>query len=151
MAILNRTKDISEQRVVLPFANAATATGVTLTVGVVPWPAVIDCAQMAAWGLSSAPSYELALNRFIVGTGFTTIVLAKGTSNVVAEYGTSGPGAIGGLSAMICVSSGSTLAQLLPNDVLTITSGVANSAAKGVAFSIAIRPIQDAKVHFGVV
>lgn len=151
MAIVNRTKDASEQRIVLTAANAATATGVTLTAGVVPWPSVIDVAQVAAWGLSAAPSYELAVNRFIVGTGFTTIVLGKGTSNIIAEYGTSGPGAFGGLSGMILVSSGSTLAQLLPNDVLTITSGVSNSAAKGVAVSIALRPTQDIKVHFGLV
>lgn len=151
MAIVNRSKDITEQRTVLPYAQTATATAVTLTIGVVPWPSLVDTAQVAAWGLSGAPSYELAVNRFIVGTGFTTIVLAKGTSNVVAEYGTSGPGAFGGLSAMVCIANSSTLAQLLPNDVLTITTGVANTAAKGVAFSVALRPTQDIKVHYGVV
>lgn len=154
MGILNRTEDATEQRKVLSISNAATATGVTLTLGLVPWPCTLDEAQIAAWGLSGAPSYAVAVNRFIVGTGFTTIILATGTSNIVAEFGTSGAGAFGaslfGSSGMLVPAVGSTLALLLQNDLLTVTSGVANTAAKGLAVSVVLRPIQDVKIHFGL-
>lgn len=155
MGIVNRTNDATEQRKSFDLIAAATATGVTLTVGLVPWPCVLDVAQLAIWGASGAPSFALAVNRFIAGTGFTTIVLATGTSNIPAEFGTSGPGAFGaslfGASGMVIAAAGSTLLNLLQNDLLTLTTGVANTAVKGLAVSVALRPIQDIKVFYGLV
>lgn len=155
MAVVNRTLDASEQRKVFAVVNAATATGVTLNLGLVPYPSTLVEAQVAAWGLSGAPSYQLSVNRFISGTGFTTIVLATGTSNLPAEFGTSGPGAFGaslfGASGMVLAASGSTLLNLLANDLLMVTSGGSNSAVKGLAIDVVIQPIQDIKVHFGLV
>lgn len=155
MAIVNRTKDPSEQRLTMQVTNAATATGVTLTLGVVPWPSVLEVAQIAAWGLSGAPGYAIALNRFIAGTGFTTIVLTTGTTCTPAEFGTSGPGVFGasvfGGSGMIYANAiGSTLMSLQANDLLTVTSAVANTAVKGLAVSVTLKPIQDIKVNFGL-
>lgn len=151
MGILNRTKEASEQRVVLAVSNAATATGVTLTMGIVPYPSVVDCGQIAAWGLSGAPSYAVIAQRFIAGSGVTQVTVATGTSNIPAEFGTSGAGAFGaslfGASGLVVGSS----ILLLANDLLTVVSGVANAAAKGLAVSVVLRPIQDTKVHFGLV
>lgn len=155
MAITNRSKDPSEQRVVLQVSNAATATGVTLNLGIVPWPCVIEAGQMAAWGLSGAPGYSVAVNRFIAGTGFTTIVLVNGASNLAAELGTSGVGAFGasifGASGIYFTNAaGSTLLQLLANDLLTVTSTGSNAAAKAVSVAVVLKPSQDLKVHFGI-
>jgi hypothetical protein len=155
MAIVNRSKDASEQRVVFMQNYAATATALTLTLGIVPYPCTLDEAQIAAWGLSGAPSYALAVNRFITGTGFTTIVLATGTSNIVGEFGTSGAGAFGtslfGSSGMVLAASGSTLLNLVANDLLTLTTGVANTAVKGLSVEVVLKPTQDIKTHFGMV
>lgn len=155
MAVVNRTLDASEQRKVFEVNTQALATGVTLQLGIVPYPSVLVEAQIAAWGLSGAPTYALAINRFITGTGFTTIVVGTGTSNIPAEFGTSGPGAFGaslfGASGMVLAAAGSTLLNLLPNDVLTLTSGVANTAVKALSCAVVIQPIQDIKVHFGLV
>lgn len=156
MAIVNRTKDASEQRVVYALSNAATATGVTLTLGIVPYPCVIDEAQIAVWGLSGAPGYNLFVNRFIAGTGFTTIKLVDGASCLPAEFGTSGIGSFGqsmfgSSGAPLVNASGSTINTLLANDILIVSSAGANTAVKGLAIQVVLRPTQDVKVHYGLV
>lgn len=155
MAIVNRTLDPTEQRKLMQITNAATATGVTLTLGIVPWPCTIDEGQIAAWGLSGAPTYAVAVNRFIAGTGFTTWILATGATNTPAEFGTSGIGTFGaslfGSSGLVLTNAaGSTLNNLLANDVLTVTSGASNAAVKGLAIGVILKPIQDLKINFGL-
>lgn len=150
MAVVNRTLDATEKRKVgvLQWSNGVTlvGTGVTRVIGIVPWPCTLDAGQIAAFGLSGAPSYELAVNRFIPGSGATAFTIAVGTSNVPPAFGTSGVG----ISAMILPASGSTLLNLLPNDVLYFVSGVANTAATYLAISLVLNPTQDIKYHFGL-
>jgi hypothetical protein len=149
MGIVNRTKDVSEQRVVLGEIFGATATGVTGIIGHVPYPATLESGQIAAFGLSGAPNYTITINRFIAGAGATAIVVGTGTSNTPSAFGTSGVAATGA-SGLVMVW-GSTLMSLLPNDVIMFTSGVANTAVTGLAISLVIKPVQDIKVHFGLV
>jgi hypothetical protein len=154
MGILNRTLDTTEQRKVFEANYSAVATGVTLNLGIVPFAGTIEEAQIAAWGLSGAPTYAFAINRFITGTGFTTIIFGVGTSNLTAEFGTSGAGAFGastfGSSGVLMASYGSTLLNVLPNDLLTVTTGAANTASKFLSLGIVLKPIQDVKTHFGM-
>lgn len=161
MAVVNRTLDISEQRKNFTWsasnggASGALGTGCTSIVCIVPWPSTLVEGQIAAIGLSGAPSYELAVNRFIAGSGITTWIVAKGTSNTPAAYGTSGAGAFGtslfGSSGIVLVASGSTLLNLQANDVISVTTGVANAAANAVSIGLVLAPIQDIKVSFGLV
>lgn len=150
MAVVNRTLDATEQRKVgvIQWSNGVTlvGTGVTRVMGIVPWPSTLDAGQIAAFGLSGAPSYELSVNRFIIGSGFTTYVIAVGASNIPPAYGTSGVG----ISAMILPASGSTLLNLQANDVLYLVSGVANTAATYLAVSLVLKPTQDIKYNFGL-
>ena len=148
MGIINRTKDTTEQRRHFTYNAGAFATGVTATVAHIPYPCVLEMGQIAAFGLSGAPNYALTLNRFIAGAGATAIVLATGTSNVPSAFGTSGVAATG--SSGINMLWGSTLMNLLPNDVVMVTSGVANTAVTGLAITLVVRPIQDIKVYFGL-
>ena len=154
MAIVNRTLDASEKNKVYELSTQAVATGVTLQVALVPYPANIMGAQIAVWGVSGSPTYALAINRFITGSGVTTIVIGTGTSNTPAEFGTSGPGSFGsslfGSSGMILAAVGSTLLQLQANDVLTLTSGGSNSAVKALSCGVVIQPTTDIKYHFGL-
>lgn len=156
MAIVNRTLDLTEQKKNIFFSVSSAGnsgpliTGMTSIVCVVPWAGVFYGGQMAAVGLSGAPSYELALNRFIVGTGFTTWLLATGTSNIGHAYGTSGAGAGAGNSGIVCVASSSTLAIVQANDVITLTTGVANTAATALTINLLIAPTSDIKYNYGL-
>jgi hypothetical protein len=152
MAIVNRTQDASEQRkvfeVVFPKVAGASfnniGTGVTCIVGLVPYACTLDAFQAAAFGISGAPTVQLNVDRFIAGAGFTTIILATGTSNVVPAFGTSGVG------AAVLAASGSTLRNLIANDVLVLTTGGANAAANAIVAGVVLKPLQDIKTQFGV-
>lgn len=152
MPIVNRTLDASEQRKVyqvhFPKVGGASftnvATGTTCVVAVVPGPCTLDALQVVAYGISGTPTYQLNVDRFIAGAGFTTIILATGSSNTPAAFGTSG------VSAAVIAASGSTLRNLLANDVLIMTSGGANAAANSVSAAVVLKPIQDIKLQFGV-
>lgn len=154
MAIVNRTLDPSEQKKVFEIVGAATGTGVTLNLGIVPYQANLIGGQVAAWGVSGSPTFQLQVQRFIAGTGYTSITVATGTSNIVAEFGTSGPGSFGtslfGSSGLVCASVGSTLMQLQANDLLVVQSGGSNSAVKGFALAVVIQPTVDVKYNFGL-
>lgn len=143
MAVINRTLDQSQQRFTMNAQAGAVATGVTGILGIVPTPCVLEAGQIAAFGLSGAPSYQLTVQRFIVGTGITAITI--GGANVPPAFGTSGL-AVSGVSLN---AAGSTLNNLLPGDVIMYLSGVANTAVTGLAVSLVMRPIQDIKKWFG--
>jgi hypothetical protein len=149
MAVINRTLDPSEQRKIHEFKAGAVATGVTGIIAHIDNPGVIECGQIAAFGLSGAPNYAITINRFIAGAGATAIVIGTGTSNVPSAFGTSGVAATG--ASGLVMLWGSTLMNVIPNDVVMFTSGVANAAVTGLAISLVVRPIQDVKIHFGLV
>lgn len=143
MGITNRAKDVSEQRDSIQGEFLAVATGITLLVAQIPYNSTLDAVKVSAQGLSGAPTYDLRVWRFIVGTGVTTI--AGGATTVTpSTMGTSGP------TSMVLAATGSTLLQLLANDVITLTSGVANAAVTALAVSVVIKAVQDIKTTFGV-
>jgi hypothetical protein len=143
MGNLNRTKDASEQRIVLSTKAGATATGVTGIIANVPSACVVEGGMLAAFGLSGAPTVAVVANRFIVGAGATAITIATGTSNVVQAFGTSGIVSTGILFGASTV--------LLPNDVLMFVTGAANTAVTGLSVDIVVRPLQDVVTRFGVI
>lgn len=142
MGVINRTLDNSQQRYVVNTTSAATATGVTGIIVQIDTPVVLEAAQMAAFGLSGAPSVQLVINRFIAGTGFTAI--SVGSANIVPAFGTSGVMAAGASLP----AAGSTLLNLVPNDVIMFQTGVANTAVTGLTINLVLRPIQDIKKYF---
>jgi hypothetical protein len=152
MAIINRTLDASEQRKILSCSvngssGIAIITGSTAVLGIVPWPCTLDAGQIVAFGVSNAPTCALSVNRFIPGSGQTTYVIATGTSNLPPAFGTSGVG----ISGMILPASGSTLLNLLANDVLQLTFAGTNAAATFLNVTLVLKPIQDQKVNFGII
>lgn len=143
MAVINRTLDISEQRKTFGVVAGAIATGVTTIVAVVPWPCTLDAAQFQAFGNSGSPTAQLVVNRFIVGSGVTAF--AVGSANALPAFGTSGVIVLGASLP----AAGSTLLNLLPNDVIHMESGGANSAVQRLAATVVLKPIQDIKKNFG--
>lgn len=142
MAINNRTLDPSLQRQVFQSSYGVVATGVTLSALVVPYASTLDAVRVTANGLSGSPTIDLRVWRFIVGTGVTTI--AGGATTLTAQaLGTSG------IQSMVLASSGSSLLNLLANDVITLTTGGANTAAS-YTVSVVIKNTQDIRTSFGV-
>lgn len=145
MAIVNRSQDASEQRKDVYSNHGALATGVTAIVHLVASPCILDAAQMAIVGMSGAPTYQLSINRFIPGSGFTSIAL--GSANAGRDFGVSGVLSAG----MSLPAAGSTLLNLMANDLIEVVTGGANSAAAMASIHLVIRPIQDIKQFFGLV
>lgn len=147
MGIVERDLANSQKRAsYVNWDAAGLATGVTAIVAAVPCAASLDAVQVMANGLSGSPVYTLWLERFIVGTGYTTMVL--GTSFAPVEYGTSGVLSVSfGLSLP---QIGSTLTQLQQNDLLVLVTGGSNAAVKSLSVNIALRPIVDIFNFFGL-
>lgn len=141
MAIVNRDLDVSEQKLVLNAAIGLATTGTSLPVAVVPYPGIIRNIQVAALGLSGSPSWTFQIHRFIPGTGFTAIACAGALT--VANYGTSG------IQGVSLVASGSTLLNVIANDVISIATATANTASLYSAVSVAIQATQDVKAVYG--
>jgi hypothetical protein len=145
MAIVNRTLDSSEQRKVIGHQWLSTATGASLIGGQVPWPCVLEKAQFAAFGISGSPTAQIVINRFIPGTGFTAI--SVGSANALPAFGTSGVLTVGASLP----ASGSTLLNLVANDVLMLQIGGTTSAVTALTANFVLRPIQDLKSYFGLI
>lgn len=148
MAIVNRTLDASEQKRTFTASFYSGAAGIlngsTLHCLTVPSDAKIAAIQIACTGLSGAPTVGLSVQRFIVGTGVTTIQ-GGATTLTLPEWGTSGT------IAMVIASSGSSFLNVLANDVLTLTTaGGTGAASKQLAVSIVLQATQDIKTQLGV-
>lgn len=141
MAVVNRTNDRSQQLHVIPVANHVTVTsGETGVIGHIPFPCVLEAVQLGSF---SAAGLDLLLQvqRFIPGAGVT--VFNVGSTFTPPAFGTSGVIA----SGVSLPASGSTLLNLMANDVLTYLAGGGSSALiQGLAGSLVVRPVQDLKV-----
>lgn len=143
MALVNRDKDASEQRVDLHKALGAVATGATRQLAVIPYPCTLQLVEAAATGVSNAMQIAFQVNRFVVGAGATAIVL--GISNLVLQnVGTSGPQGFSGLAAV-----GSTLLNLAAGDVLQAVSSVSNGNATDLVISCVLKRTQDIVSMYG--
>lgn len=139
MAIVNRDKDASEQRDIYNATLNGTITGQTYALCVVPYPGQLVAAAQAVNGLSGSPNHSLWVQRMIVGTGITTFSI--GNSLVATTFGTSGA------QGFSLPNGPSYLLQT--NDIITLSTAAANTAATSVAVTLVIKALQDIKTHFG--
>jgi hypothetical protein len=136
MGLINRDKDVSEQKEVINVSWPALATGLTIVVWQAPYPCtVVDC-RIGAVGLSGSPTIAFQTNRFIAGTGITVLTGIAGTYTELA-LGTSGP-----FQASL-QAAGSSLLALQQGDVITIQTGGANAAIASVALQLVVKKTQD--------
>ena len=142
MAICNRDLDQSEKVQAIEYTQLAVATGATVVVGLVASPARLHKIAVAAYGVSTTPTYNLEVHRW-TSAGLT--VIAPGSAvTLAANFGVSG----GAVSATF--NSGSSLAQLQAGDLLVVKSGGANSAAAILTLAIVLEATQDIKKTFDV-
>lgn len=137
MAVLNRTKDASEQKEVVEFSwNAGFVTGATQLIAHVPYPCTVQSMEGGVLGSSLAPEMKLRALRMTSG-GATSIALSI-SNMILAPLGTSGCLGYSGLAA-----AGSTLLQLQYKDVLVAEMGGSTAAADKGVLSIVIKKTQD--------
>jgi hypothetical protein len=153
MAIVGRDLDVSERKEVFVWMNTKTtdatgvssvvAQGVSSPIALVPYPCTIESIRFYAEGVSLAMQVAPIVNRFVVGSGLTSIQL--GISNVILQnFSLSGMVGYSGLAA-----TGSTLLSLAANDVLGFQTSVTNSSAKILRIEVAVRKTQDILSVFG--
>ncbi len=141
MAINNMALDASEQKRTFTQAYGLVATGVTLVPFMVATQGSIKAMSISTVGISGAPTYAFTIGRFIVGTGYTVITGGMTTLTATA-YGTSGV-------QPFVIASGSTLLDVLANDLIQVTTGGANTAAAQVTLALVVQATQDVKTQLG--
>jgi hypothetical protein len=144
MAIVNRDKDGSEQRYVFTF-NQSAVVGVSalMNVGTVPCGAQLLQVVTSAFGLSSTPTVGIQIQRFVVGSGLTTIPLNGSSLITISALSTSG------IQTQVLPAAASTLLLLQKGDAIQMVTSTANSAANYVVEAV-IQILQDVKQDYGV-
>ena len=143
MAIVNRDFDNSQQRDVFFYSNPL-ISGTSSLINL----AVASCAQQLlviaseAFGVSGAPQVAIQVQRFVVGSGLTTIALNGSSLLTVLAYSTSG-------MQTHSIPTGSTLLLLQKGDLVQAVTSIANTAAV-YAFECVLLTLQDIKQNYGV-
>ena len=140
MALVNRDKDVSEQKVSVHAPLNLVATGLAMPVMAAPYLCNVMGVKVSALGVSGSPTGALAIVRN-TSAGVTTISGGWTTLSLQAA-GTSGP------QTVVSAGVGNTLTQLAVGDVLQYTSAGANSAAF-VTIDVVVQCLQDIKSDFG--
>lgn len=142
MAVVNRTLDASNQKFPVSVAiNGAITNGETGVLVHVPFPCTLEAANLASFNTTASFNMLIRVSRFIPGTGATTWVL--GSTFAPPAFGTSGviP------SGISLPASGSTLLNLMPNDVIGyLADGGATVAVYGLTGCFILKPVQDIRV-----
>lgn len=140
MAIVNRDLEAGQQTASFDATLSGVVTGQTYSLAVIPYPCQLMSASSAVNGLSGAPNHSLWIQRFVVGSGVTSINI--GNSMVVTTFGTSG------CQGYSLPSSATYLLQA--NDTIILSTAAANTAANSVNVVLCVKALQDIKTHFGV-
>lgn len=139
MSVINRTNDVSEQKVALGQAfGPSVISGATLQI-IIPYPCTLSqiIATSVAGAATSSTSAEIS--RFIPGSGFT-VITGLGASFVVPVYGTSG------YISVSLTAQGSTLLNLMAGDALTFRL---NNGSNWPQIIPVVRKTQDVVTFFG--
>lgn len=150
MAICNRDLDSTQQintfncslggnPAVTNTSAPGIITGQTYMLAIVPYQSQLASAMVSTMGVSGAPNLSLWVQRFIAGSGVTS--MAVGGSLVATTFGTSG--------AQTFVIAGAGLTGLQAGDVLALSVAAANTAANNVVVTLALKALQDIRTTFG--
>jgi hypothetical protein len=110
-------------------------------IGYIPFACSIEAVNMSATAVAAIPHLLLKVDRFIVGTGLTTINI--GSTFLPYVYGTSGVPTAG----VSLPASGNTLLQLIAGDKLGyVVGGGSTVGIFGLHGCVVLKPLQDIKV-----
>lgn len=138
MGLINREKDLTEQRE--NFDNQTPVTGLSFLIQVcqVPYSAQLEKVVSSAFGLSGSPILGIQIQRFIPGVGLTTIPVNGSSLLTVTAFSTSG------VQTHALPPFGSSLIQVAYGDNIEIVTSGANTAAN-YAINVVLRCLQDFK------
>lgn len=137
MGIINRTKDVSEQKDLIETLIDDTITGRIYPVYTAPRAQTLLDARNTALGISGAPTMALFLNRFVVGTGGFSAAI--GGALTVKSFGTSGS------QQYSLPASGSSLLALQSGDWISVVAGAANASMTDNMVQLVVQNIADIK------
>lgn len=148
MAICNRDKDASEQKMsfqrhVALTVGASAGTNFHIA-GPLPYPCTLVAAAVGHVSLSGAPVGSIECIRFVPGAGLTQIVGLGATLTAVAV-------STSGVQSFSLVAASSTLVSLQTGDIIVynqLFSG-GNVATAQSSVTVVVKKTQDIVAHFG--
>ncbi len=148
MAIVNRALDSSQQELEFYSTYGAFSTGASnapavVPIAMIPYASNLVAARVSATGLSGAPTLDLSITRFIVGSGSTSY-LGGFTTLTFVGIGTSG------MQSVTIAAAGSTALSLFAGDVIYGSVAGQDSAISRMSVSIVVKATQSIKTHFGL-
>lgn len=141
--IINRDKNLTEQVDNWDIQTAVIGISTLLPLVSVPYVGQLQKVVVAAFGLSGSPQIQLQIQRFIAGSGLTTIPLNGSSLLTIQAFSTSG------LQTFTMPALSSTLVQLQANDQLQAVTSTANTAAT-YSFNCIVQCLQDFKTQYGL-
>ena len=152
MAIVNRDLDPTQQRYVFSnaglFYNGTSAVLNTvgssqiINVGIAPCASQLLQVATSAFGLSGSPIIGVQVQRFVVGSGLTTIAWSTSLLTVTA-FSTSG------IQTQLLPASGASGFGLLKGDAIQMITSGANTSAVYMVEAV-LQILQDVKSDYGV-
>lgn len=141
MGIVNRTKDLSEQKESLTVVATNPVTGQDLPIAIIERACVITDAKVSLLGISGAPNILLKALRFVAGTGGSSFAI--GSTFTFSAFGTSG------FASYSLPAVGSTLLNLQKGDLLlAVQAGGASAASTTTVIDVVVQNIQDTKTWY---
>lgn len=140
MPVDNRELGSGVQANVVQASLTKTITGQTYALCVVPYPAQLMAVQQCVAGLSGAPNHSIWLQRFVVGSGVTSVNI--GNSLVSQVFGTSGA------QGFSIPAGASNLLQA--GDIVMLSTAAANTACESATVTLVLKSLQDIRTNFGV-
>lgn len=143
MGIQNRDKGINEQ--VDNWDIQTPVEGVSLLIQCcnVPYTGQILKVTSSAYGLSGSPILGLQIQRFIAGSGNTTIAINGSSLLTVVAYSTSG------MQVHSLPAAGNSLVQVQSGDQIQLVTSGSNTAAN-YAINVVTQCLQDFKTQYGL-
>ena len=153
MAIVNRSKDISEQkevirRVIGPALSAGgtflvgVAAGSSYLIGSIPYQSLAKALMAVCTNLGNSLALVFNVQRFVPGLGQTVIAGVFG-SLALQNFSTSG------IQSVSLLAPGSTLLSLLAGDQLWMSPIGASGTADTVTVDLVISAVNDIKQIYG--
>ncbi len=137
MGIINRTKDISEQKDLVEVVIDDTITGRIYPIYTAPRAQTLLDARNVCLGLSGAPTMALFVNRFVIGTGGFSA--AVGGALTLSAFGTSGA------QQYSLPATGSSLLALQSGDWLSLKAAGSGAAVTDNIIELVVQNVQDVK------
>lgn len=141
MGIQNRDKALNEQVDNWDAQTSVVGVSALIQLSNVPYSGQLLKLTSSAFGLSGSPICGVQIQRFIAGSGLTTIPLNSSSLLTIVAFSTSG------MQTHVLPAAGNSLVQVISGDQVQLVTSVANSAAT-YSVNVVIQCLQDFKTQY---